>query len=138
MMHQRKNFLECMNGSGRVQDHPGLAPVRSDEMEGAIEVNAGFLMDGNSMGTGVGEGRDEFVRALNHQMTIERYAGDLAKRSNDRRPDCEIGNEVTIHDVHVENGRATLHGGLCFCAEPREVGRKNGRSKFDHRKCLLG
>ena len=101
VMHQRKNFLECMNGSGRVQDHPGLAPVRSDEMEGAIEVNAGFLMDGNSMGTGVGEGRDEFVRPFNHKMTIEWYVGDLAQRSDDRRPDCEIGDEVTIHDVHV-------------------------------------
>jgi hypothetical protein len=100
-MNQRKNFLECVNGSGRVQNHPGLAPVRSDEMEGAIEMKAGFLMDGNPMGTGVGEGRDELVRSLNHKMTIERYAGDLAERSNDRRPDCEIGDEVTIHDVHV-------------------------------------
>jgi hypothetical protein len=70
-------------------------------MEGAIEMKAGFLMDGNPMGTGVGEGRDELVRSLNHKMTIERYAGDLAERSNDRRPDCEIGDEVTIHDVHV-------------------------------------
>jgi len=138
VMHQRKNFLECVNGSCRVQDHSRLAPARSDEMEGAIEMNAGFLMDGNPMGTGVGKGWDELVRSLNHKMAIERYVGDLAKRSNDRRPDCEIGNEVTIHYVHVENGRATLHGGLCFSAEPGEVGRKNGRSKLDHRKCLIG
>ncbi len=75
VMHQRKNFLECVNGSGRVQDHPGLAPVRSDEMEGAVEMNAGFLMDGNPIGTGVGESRNELVWSLNHKMTIEWYVG---------------------------------------------------------------
>jgi hypothetical protein len=101
MVNKGKNFLERVNGSGRVQDHPGLAPVRCNEMEGAIEMNTGFLMDGNPMGAGVREGRDKLVRSLNHKMTIERYAGDLAERSNDRRPDCEIGDEVTIHDVHV-------------------------------------
>jgi hypothetical protein len=101
MVNKGKNFIERVDGSGRVQDHPGLAPVRSDEVEGAIEMNAGFLMDGNPMGTGVGEGRDELVRSLNHKMTIERDSGDLAESGDNCRPKGKIGDEVTIHDVHM-------------------------------------
>jgi hypothetical protein len=35
-------------------------------MEGAIEMDAGLLMDGDPIGAGFGEHGDEIVGALNH------------------------------------------------------------------------
>ena len=35
-------------------------------MESAVEVNAGFLVDGDPIRAGLGEGGDKFVGAFNH------------------------------------------------------------------------
>jgi hypothetical protein len=81
-------------------------------MKGAVEVDAGFLMDGDPVDASLGEGGDEFVGPFNHEMAIEGHLGNLAKRRDYRRADRKIGDEVPVHDVDVENGRATLDGGL--------------------------
>ena len=94
-------------------------------------MDANFLVDGNPIGAGFGERRNEFVRSFNHEMTIERDVYGLAKGSHDRRPDRDVRDEVTIHHVEVKNGRSSRDGGLCLCAEPSEVGGKNGGSELD-------
>jgi hypothetical protein len=52
---------------------------------------------------------------------------------DDCGPNCEIGNEVAIHNIHVENGRSAVDGGLRFGAEPSEISRENGGGEFNHR-----
>ena len=58
MMNKGKNFIERMDGSAGVQDHSGLAPVRCNKSETAIEMDASFLMDGDPIGPGFGERRN--------------------------------------------------------------------------------
>jgi len=110
MMNQRQDLVEGGNRGCRVYDHSGLTSVRCDQMKGAIEMDASFLVDGDPIGAGFGKRRDEFIRPFNHEMTIERDPGDLAKRGDDRRPDRDVGYEVAIHDVHVKNGCSALQG----------------------------
>jgi hypothetical protein len=114
MMNQGKNFIEGMNRCGRVYDHSGLASVRGDQMKGAIEMDAGFLMDRDPSSAGFRENGDEFVRPFNHEMTIERDLRGFAKRGYDRRPDRDIRDEVAIHHVHVEDGGSPFDDGLRF------------------------
>jgi hypothetical protein len=52
-------------------------------MKGAIEMDAGFLVDGDPISAGFGKCGYELVRPFNHEMTIERNFRDFAKRSND-------------------------------------------------------
>jgi hypothetical protein len=132
MMNQRKNFIEAVDRCGGVDDHAGFAAMRSNETKGTIEMNASFLVDGNPIGAGLRECADEFVRSFNHEMTIKRDVYGFAKGSHDRRPDRDVRDEVTIHHVEVKNGRSSLDDGLCLCAEPSEVGGKNGGSELDH------
>jgi hypothetical protein len=95
-------------------------------------MDTGFLMDGNPIDAGFREDGDECVGPLDHQVTIKRDLGDLAKRGDYRWADRKIRNEMAVHDVDVENSGSTLDDGLRFFAEPCEVSRENGGSEFDH------
>jgi hypothetical protein len=114
MMNQWKNFIEGVDRCGRVYDHSGLASVCGDQMKGAIEMNASFLVDRDPSSPGFRESGDEFVRPFNHEMTIERDLRDFAKRGYDRRPDRDIRDEVAIHHVHVEDRGSPFDDGLRF------------------------
>ena len=133
MMNQWKNFIEGVDRGGRVYDHSGLASVRCDQMKGAIEMDADFLVDGDPSSAGFRESGDEFVRPFNHKMTIEWEFRDFAKRCYDRRPDCDIRDEVAVHHVHVEDACSPFDDGLRFRAEAGEVSRQDGRSELDHK-----
>ena len=123
--------------SGGIDDHGGFAAVRADQMERAIQVHAGFLMDGDPVGAGFGEGGDEVVGILDHQVAVERHVADgFAERGDDRRADGDVGDEVAVHDVDVKNGAAAVDGGLRLSAELREVGGENRGCEFDQRALL--
>jgi hypothetical protein len=77
-----------------------------------MEMDAGFLVDGDPISAGIGEGWDEFVRAFNHEMAVERDLGNLAEGGDYGRADRKIGDEVAVHDVDVEDGGAAFDGGL--------------------------
>ncbi len=132
MMNQWKNFIEGVDRCGRVYDHSGLASVRGDQMKGAIEMDAGFLVDRDPSGAGFRKCRYELVRPFNHEMAIERNFRDFAKRSYDGGPDRDIRDEVAIHHVHVEDACSSFDDGLRICAEASEVSREDGGSQFDH------
>ena len=116
MMNQWKNFIEGVDRCGRVYDHSGLASVGCDQMKGAIEMDAGFLVDRDPSSAGFRESGDEFVRPFNHEMTIEWDFRNFAKRGYDRRADRDIRDEVAIHHVHVEDGGSPFDDGLRFRA----------------------
>jgi hypothetical protein len=116
MMNQRKNLIEGVDRCGRVYDHSGLASVCCDQVKGAIEMDAGFLVDGDPVGAGFGDGRDEVVGTFDHEMAVERDLGNLAEGGDYGRADRKIGDEVAVHDVDVENGSAAFDGGLRFRA----------------------
>ena len=128
VMNQRKNLIEGVDRSGRVYDYSGLTTVGSDQMKGAIEMDAGFLVDGDPISAGFRESGDEFIRPFNHEMTIERNFRDSAKRGYDRRPDRDVRDEMTIHHINVEDGGSPFDSGLSFRAEAGEISRQDGGS----------
>jgi hypothetical protein len=138
MMNQRKNLIESMDRCGRVYNYSGLASVRCDQKKDAIEMDAGFLVDGDPISAGFGKCGYELVRPFNHEMTIERNFRDFAKRSNDGGPDRDVRHEMTIHHIHVENGGSPFDSGLGFRAEASEVSRQDGGSELESSACNLG
>jgi len=132
-----ENFVEGIYWCSGIDDHSRLASVRTDEMERAIEVDAGFLMDGNPVGAGLGEGFDEVVGIFDHQVAVEWDVADgFAQRGDYRRADSDVGDEMTVHDVDMEHGAASVDGGLCLGAELGEVGGEDGGCEFDQRMLL--
>jgi len=137
VMDDVEDFVERPDRSGRINDYRRLASVRADQVQRAVEMHAGFLMDGNPVGAGLREGLDEIVGILNHQVTVKRDAGNgFAKRGDYRRADRDVGDEVAIHDVDVKNRAAGVDGGLSLRAELGEVGGEDGWREFDQRALL--
>jgi hypothetical protein len=128
MMNQRKNLIEGVDRSGRVYDYSWLTTVGGDQMKGAIEMDAGFVVDGDPISPGFGECGDEVIRPFNHKMAIERNFRDFAKRGYDRGPDRDVRDEMTIHHVNVEDGGSPFDSGLGFHAEAGEISRQDGGS----------
>ena len=81
---------------------------------------------GAPVGTRVGEVLEELPRIVDHEVTIEVEVGALAQRLHDRWPDREVGHEVAVHHVDVEEVRL---GGDAFdvVGELGEVGRQDRR-----------
>jgi len=96
-------------------------------------MDTSFLMHGNPSNASFRECGDEFVGSFDHEVTIKRDLGDLAKRGDYRRANRKVRNEMAVHDVHVENGGSGLDNSLRVFAEPCEVSGENGGSQFDHR-----
>jgi hypothetical protein len=137
MMNQGKNLIEGADRCGRVYDDSGLASVGGDQMKGAIEMDAGFLVYGDPISADFGKCGYELVRPFNHEVTIERNLRDFAKRGYDRRTDRDIRDEMTIHNIHVQNGGSPFDSGLGFRAEASEVSRQDRGSELDHRSLQL-
>jgi hypothetical protein len=56
-------------------------------------MNASFLVDGNPIGAGLRECADEFVRSLNHEMTIKRDVYGFAREATTGGPIVMFGTK---------------------------------------------
>jgi len=92
---------ESFYGGGGIDDDARFATVGGDEMERAIEMDAGFLMDGDPVSAGFGEFRNEEIGILDHKVTVEGNFELMAERTDNGRSNGEIGDEVTVHDVEM-------------------------------------
>ena len=82
-------------------------------------------MEGDAVGAGLGELLDLVLRALDHQVDVERAAPvmDLVRdRCRDQRPDRDRRDEVTVHHVDVDHPGPRGHHLAHLSAEAREVG----------------
>src|ERR1700746_179334 len=100
-------------------------------MERPIEVNAGFLMHGNPIGTGLAKFRDEWIGILNHQVAIKRQTGYFAQRTHHRRADGHIRHKMAVHNIHMDYAAAALGGAADLLRQTRKVSRQNRRCKFN-------
>ena len=58
--------------------------VVGDQLQGAVQVGAGLVVDADPVGAGLGERGNEFVGVLDHQVAVERQAGGLAQALDHR------------------------------------------------------
>ncbi len=129
-MDDVQHIVKRMNRSRGIDHHSRLAAVGGDQMQRAVQMNARLLMDRNPIGAGFGKGRNVVVGILDHQVAVQRNLRRLPKAGDHGRADGYIGNEVAVHDVHVQQSAAAFDGRLRIGAEPREVRRENRRREL--------
>jgi len=82
-------------------------------------------MDGNPVGAGFREGRNERVRILDHQVTIQDSIRErFAKGRDYGRPESDVRDEVPIHNVEMKDRTAALERRLGGIAEFSEIRRQ--------------
>ena len=133
MVHHGKDFDQGLDRRGGVDDDAGEHVVLDDVLEGAVQVAADLLVDGDHVGAGLGEGGDEGVGVLDHQVAVERELGDGADGLDHGRAEGDVGDEVAVHDVDVDDGAAAALGRGDFVGEVGEVGGEDGEAEFDHK-----
>src|SRR5579884_1133439 len=87
---------------------------------------------------GFDEDRGIAVRIVDHEMHVEFQRRRLSYRLHDRRSDGEIGHEMAVHDIDVNDGcAALLHSGDLF-AQTRKIGGQDRWKDFNHSAGLKG
>ena len=99
-------------------------------------MNAGFLMNGNPVRTGFGERRDVVIGIFDHQVAVERNIHRLAQAGDDRRANGDVGHEMTVHHVDMQQCRAPTYGRVSIFRQASEISRQNGRRYLNQDKLL--
>ena len=67
-------------------------------------------MDVDDVGARLGEGGDQPVGILHHQVYVEGHAGQRTDPLNDGRPETEVGYENAVHDIEMDHvGAGAFH-----------------------------
>ncbi len=98
-----------------------------------MEVDRGFLMHGHPVGARIEEQGDEVPRPLDHQVDVQGEPGGFPERSDSLRPEGQVGHEVPVHDVDMDQVGAGLLGHLHRLAHLGEIGGQDRRRQHDHR-----
>ena len=88
-------------------------------------MNSSLSMYRNPVRPSLGKKRDHLVWIFNHQVTVERQFRELPQALNDRRPNRHVGNKVPIHNVDMDDGPASVGGGLDLFRQMGEIGRQD-------------
>jgi hypothetical protein len=94
-------------------------------------MHAGLLVDGNPIRAGIGKFGYEEIGIFDHEVAIEGHLREVPERLHHWRADGEVGDEVAVHEVQVEDRAAALKSLQRVAAQLREVSGEDRRRKFD-------
>jgi len=89
-----------------------------------------LAVDGDRIGARLHEALDVLLGLGDHEMRVERQLRDLAQRFHHREADRNVGHEMPVHYVEVDQIGARLLDAAHLLAQAREVGGKNRRRKL--------
>src|SRR5438132_402549 len=84
-------------------------------------------MDGQYIRPGIRERRNVFVGIGDHQMNIQRKLCCILYRSNNRRTEGDVRDEMTIHHIHMNQMCTRLFDLSNVFTERSKIGRQDGR-----------
>ncbi len=110
---------------------PGADACLLDRLQRAVRVQVGFEMEAEQIGAGVAERCDPVVRAYHHQVDVEWQCGGAANGAHHRRPERQVGHELTVHHVDVDPVGAARGGRLHLIRQVAEIGVQNRWRELD-------
>ena len=90
-------------------------------MERAVEMGAGFGVNGDDIGSGIGKRLEVGVRGRDHQMDIEYLFAVSAYGFDDRRTEGDVRHEVAVHHIQVNPVATCGIGCANFFAQSRKI-----------------
>ena len=84
---------------GRIQGHAGPHPGGADVLKQKMEVAGGLGVHDDDLGSGIGEVAPVLLGPVDHQVRLERQAGELAHCRQLVRSVSDAGYEGAVHDV---------------------------------------
>jgi len=122
------HFFDSTKGRRRIQGDSGLGAEAVDLLDEPIEMLRGLTMDGDQVGSGTDERLDVALWFHDHEMDVQWKGDGLAKGGHNVWAEGNVGDELAVHDVYVDDaGAETFQVGGLLSQFP-EVGAQNGRS----------
>ena len=125
----------------RIQHQSGFAAELARHLQRAVHMATRLGVKGDPGSAGGGEGADQVVDRLHHQMHVDgRGDAIVSERLAHHGSDGEVGHIVVVHHVEVNDigagGQHRVHLG----AQAREIGGQDGRSDqvFGHVRVPVG
>jgi hypothetical protein len=84
-------------------------------------------MHGDDVAARIGEGCQERIARLDHQMAVEDLVGAVAHSLDDRRAEGDVGHVVPVHHVEMNPVGAGFDNRLDLVAKSGEIGRQHRR-----------
>jgi len=100
-------------------------------LQGAVNVGAGFDLNGNTVSTGLSVPGDHHIRVIHHQMDIDREPADPAACGDNEWAHGEVGDKMSIHYVHMQPITAACFHFLDLFAQAGKVCGKDGGGDRD-------
>ena len=88
-------------------------------------------VDCDGVCAGFDKSRRVMIGMLDHQVDIERKLGLLAHKIDNRRPEGNIIDEMSVHDVAMNPIGAGFFSGADFIGQAGKIGRENGGRNDD-------
>jgi hypothetical protein len=99
--------------------------VLADQRQRAVDVLGRFRVEGDHVGTGLGEIGNDAVHRLHHQVHVDHRFGVRAQRLAHQRADGQVGHVMVVHHVEMDPVGARGDDVAHFLAECGEVGGQN-------------
>ena len=106
-----------------------------------MQMRASLGMNNETTATGVDIALSQNIRCEHHQVGLKRLVGVFAGRGDDVGSKGEVGNELSVHDVPLEEINASGIEGLNFGSELRKIAGQDRGGDHDrqgHVNTLVG
>ena len=121
-----QDFPHRLGGRGGIEGDPGPSAGFADAAHRAVQVRRGLDVDADHVGAGLDVVGQAPLGRLDHEVRIQDQGRDPAERPDDRGADGQVGQEVAVHHVDVDDGGAAGFDLPDRFAQVGEVGRQEG------------
>ena len=111
-----------------IEYQPSQTSMLADQTQCTVDMRTGFGVKRNVGGTRPCKIRDDPVGRLHHQANVNcRFDSKVPERLANHRSDRQVGDEVIVHDVEVDDVGTRVEHGLYVVTQSCKVRRQDGR-----------
>ena len=115
-------MVQHLHGGSGVEHQTCLATMVTNELQRAVHMAAGLGVEGDDVGTCLGEQRNERIDGFDHQVHVNPDLDVRADGLAHQRADGEVGHVVVVHHVKVNQICAGLFDGAHLFTQAGKVG----------------
>lgn len=107
-----QHMLDVRKRGCGVDGHSGLYAKFCNLVQQAVQMVSGFGVDANEVCAGLSKFSHVVFGVGNHQVAIQGEAGALLDAGGNARAKADVGDEMTVHDIQVNEACAAVFDSL--------------------------
>src|SRR5262249_46905759 len=131
VVHQIQHFIQHANRRRRIDHNSGFASMILNQVQRPVQMPASLLMHQNPRRARLRKRRNEFIRILNHEVSVKnRFGNRFSQRRHHGRPNRDVRHKMSVHYVQMQQRAAALERLFRISRQIRKICRQYGWRKF--------